>query len=215
MRKGEPVTAVPVRPARPLWWTAVAVLAMTLAAGNVTAATLGTSAGVTILSSSPVITSDPDEPLRFGALTCDEDEEDDEEVEDCDDDELGESGTVTVNTDGQRSAMGGVRLLGGGNFGPAEFTISGTPDTPYSVDLPESILVQRDGSAPTPGVTLLVAINLTSSSTTLGGASETGIGQIGADGFDILFIGGTLLVTETTRAGNYQVDVIPFTVAYQ
>ncbi len=189
MRKGEPVTAVPVRPARPLWWTAVAVLAMTLAAGNVTAATLGTSAGVTIVS--PLnVTITIEKQLRFGQLECEG---------------ACSGGTVEVTTGGVRTVLTGNVVLGVGTIGPAEITISGgVAGQAYVITL----------TTPAPMFSCFGAGCTPLNANTLSPDAPGFNRQFGAGGVDTVLVGGILTVPAGTPGGNYRGDVL-LTVAFQ
>ncbi len=169
-------------------------LAMALTAAGATAATLSTTASVTIVSP-PLIVSGVAQ-LRFGTLTSG-----------------GTAGTVVVTTDNRRLATGGAVLLGPGNFGPAEFAIAGQPNANYTITLPRSVVIERANTAnPEPGVTALEAVDLKSFSTTVG--AETGRGRTGPQGVDTVLVGATLLVTATTKPGNYRGE-IAIGVAYE
>ncbi len=158
------------------------------------AATLSTSATVTILSQ-PLTVSGVAQ-LRFGTLTSG-----------------GTAGTVVVTTDNRRLATGGAVLLGSGNFGPAEFAIAGQPSAHYTIILPGRVVIERANAAnPESGVTALEAIDLKSFSATVG--AETGTGRIGPQGGDTILVGATLLVTATTKPGNYRGEVA-IGVAYE
>ena len=203
MRKCEPMTVGPERPAGPRWWTLTGALSMVLGAASAVAATATISANVTV---AVPLTVSSDEPLRFGSLGCDDDDDDDDE-DDC--------GTVTIHSDhthgDPRHKTGDVKLKAKKNAGRAKFIISGTPGTFYTIILPSSVDILREGDAPVPGVTLLQAINPTSFSTTAGGSPLPG--EIGPDGTDTLWVGATLVVPATVKEGKFQGGV-PLTVAF-
>ncbi len=116
-------------------------------------------------------------------------------------------GTVTVTTSNQRIVTGGVETQGS-EFSRAEFSIQGEPGASYSIDVPElraQPLGVDDEEEETPGLPSLEVTNIKSSSTTVG--AETRTGQIGPDGTDTVFVGGTLVIPANAKAGRYRLDV--------
>lgn len=115
-------------------------------------------------------------------------------------------GTVTVTPSGERTQTGGAKLLGVKkddpivDFGPAEFTISGQPNAAYSIVFPAS-----PTAAPEAGTPVLLVTALTS--------SPSGTGTIGANGFDSILVGGTLVVPAGTGPGVF-LAVITLTISY-
>ena len=113
-------------------------------------------------------------------------------------------GTVVVTTSNTRFATGGV-VLRGPKFSRAEFVISGQPGTSYNIVPAASISLHDQRGDPIPVVTGLQVVNLLSFSTTVGAITTTG--QIGLDGTDRVFVGGTLLVPPTALNGYYSGSV--------
>lgn len=113
-------------------------------------------------------------------------------------------GTVVVTTSNERYATGGVGLSGS-RFSRAEFTITGQPGVSYSIVPGVPLMVHDQRPNPIPGVTGLEVIDVLIYSTTVG-PPETfspGAGQIGPDGVDSVYIGGTLVVPSTAKNGKY------------
>ena len=99
-------------------------------------------------------------------------------------------GTVTVSPLGSRSAAGGVLPVTVGSALPAagQFTITGDPDTVYSIDLPTSVILS-DGTH-----TMLVdGFNSSPQST----------GALGPTGAQTLKVGATLHVSSAQAQGQY------------
>ncbi len=119
-----------------------------------------------------------------------------------------EGGTVTITPSGDRSADGGV-LLGvkkgePDTFGPATFTISGQSDADYSFVLPTSATAEAELDTRE-----LEVIDLTSFTENVSGVDT---GKL-IDGFDRVFVGGTLVVTAGTKPGVF-VAVITLIINY-
>ena len=129
--------------------------------------------------------------------------------------EVGDApGTVTVTPfPATRSADPPTLIdpLGSAGFNAAELTVTGTPATSYTINLPNSFAVKDLRSDPIAGVTELAVILLTSYTTTLNSFSLPGdewiVGEIGANGTDTIFIGGTLDVLDSAKKGHYRGDV--------
>ena len=105
-----------------------------------------------------------------------------------------------------REATDDALLSGDDNFSPAVFTISGPPDGIYEIFLPLSLAFHDFRSEPIPGVTELKVIVLTSAT------ASVGLGTAGkfdaVTGTDTVFIGGTLVVPDTAKTGDYRGDVV-------
>lgn len=116
-------------------------------------------------------------------------------------------GWVTVTTLNERYATGGVELQAP-FFSRAEFTITGTPDATYSIVPGDPLMVHDQRPNPIPGVTALEVIDLLIYSTTNDEVTfSPGAGQIGSNGVDIVYIGGTLVVPTTALNGKYAGNV--------
>lgn len=98
-------------------------------------------------------------------------------------------GTVVMNTDGLRVATGSVELNSSSVSSPATFSVSGTPNSGYSVVLPTSVTLS-DGGANSMIVTNLRSIPDTS-------------GQLSSNGVQSVTIGGTLNIGANQGFGNY------------
>ncbi len=119
-------------------------------------------------------------------------------------------GTVILDPiTNERTSPGNVVPLHGGSHSRAEFLVTGTPSSSYTITLPPSEIsiseqtVERDESGNP--LSSLIVIDLLAFSTTLPGI--TLVGQIGLDGTDTIFVGGTLLVPTTAKQGSYRGDV--------
>jgi hypothetical protein len=111
-------------------------------------------------------------------------------------------GTVTVSPGGNRSNEGGVTLPTAtpGTITAAKFNISGLPNATYSITLPTSITITKNGGSET-----MTIENFNS--------DPNGTGTIATDGTQILAVGATLKVGESQAAGTYQ-GSFSVTVAY-
>jgi len=112
------------------------------------------------------------------------------------------AGTVTVSHGGSRTKTGGVTSPAAtpGTITAAKFNISGLPNATYSITLPTSITITKNGGSET-----MTIENFNS--------DPNGTGTIGIDGTQILAVGATLNVGESQAAGTYQGD-FSVTVAY-
>jgi hypothetical protein len=113
----------------------------------------------------------------------------------------GSGGSVTVSTDGNRNAGGGVLLIRSGQGSAAQFTVSGDSDATYTIQLPGNDFVSLTGSG-----TDMFINNFTS---TPSGAE----GQLGAGGSQALSVGGTLNVGSGQAPGDYS-GTFSVTVSY-
>jgi hypothetical protein len=102
----------------------------------------------------------------------------------------GSSGTVTVGTAGARSAAGGAILIPSGSGQAAVFTVSGSANATYAIELPANGVV-----ALTSGI-YSMAVNSFTSSPAL-------TGQIGGGGSQTLRVGATLSVSGNQASGSY------------
>lgn len=103
----------------------------------------------------------------------------------------GNGGSVTVDTNGNRNAGGDVVLVPSSPGAHAQFTISGDPNTTYTIQLPGNDVVSLTG----PGMDMFVN-DFTSTPTGAGG-------QLGAGGSQVLSVGGTLDVGSGQAPGSY------------
>lgn len=103
----------------------------------------------------------------------------------------GSGGTVTVSTNGGRSASGGVLLIPSSSSSAAQFTVTGDADATYTIQLPGNDFVTLTG----PGGDMVIN-DFTSSPS---GAT----GQLSAGGSQTLLIGGTLNIANGQLPGNY------------
>lgn len=110
-------------------------------------------------------------------------------------------GTVTVSHDGIRTKSGGVTLPTAtpGTITAAKFNISGLPSATYSITLPSSTTITKNGTEQ------MTIDNFTSD------PHETG--TITTDGTQILAVGATLNVGANQSAGTYE-GSFSVTVAY-
>lgn len=96
-------------------------------------------------------------------------------------------GMVTVDPSGKtRRAAGNIALMGGSQYGPAEFEIIGQPGEPIIIDLPPEVML-------TTGVPITNLTAYPSREITL---NETGRQR--------LSVGGTLQVSGTPTPGTFQ-----------
>jgi hypothetical protein len=117
----------------------------------------------------------------------------------------GAGGTVTVSTSGVRSGSG-MYLPSGDTTTAARFTITGEPDTSFSIDLGGAGTTLNKGGD---SMTLTYATDLT------GGNATSGTIPTGTltSGTQTLYVGGTLTVSGTQVAGAYT-GTVSATVAY-
>jgi hypothetical protein len=97
------------------------------------------------------------------------------------------SGSVIIDTNGNRSATGGVYLLGG-SWGQGRFDINGDPSCTYAISLPTSVSLSNGAQ------TMTVDTFESNPSTT---------GQLDGAGYQQLEIGATLRVNTSQQDGNY------------
>lgn len=112
-------------------------------------------------------------------------------------------GTSTVAPNGSRSATGTITLLTSSSFpsSAASFNLLGAPNLAYTITLPTSVILTRQGGSDT---ILLAAF--TSSPAASGSLSSTGSGT--------LSVGGTITITGSQAAGLYS-GSFTVTLAYQ
>lgn len=106
----------------------------------------------------------------------------------------GSGGTVVVSTAGSRNATGGVTLIISGGGAAAQSTVTGTSGSTYSITLPPNGVVSlSDGNGNTMAVDNFVSYPTATSGSTglLSGGSQT------------LYIGATLIVSNSQPAGSY------------
>lgn len=103
----------------------------------------------------------------------------------------GNGGTVTVNSNGLRSADGGVVLIPSSYGTAAEFTITGDGDATFTIELPANGFVKLTG--PGPDMTV-------NDFTRTPSAAEV---QLSPGGAQTLSVGGTLNVGSSQTPGAY------------
>ena len=113
----------------------------------------------------------------------------------------GSGGSVTVSTNGNRNAGGGVALIRSSQGTAAQFTVSGDPNATYTIQLPDNDFVSLTG----PGIGMFIN-NFLSTPSGVGG-------QLGADGSQPLSVGGTLNVGSGQAPGSYS-GTFSVTVSY-
>jgi hypothetical protein len=111
----------------------------------------------------------------------------------------GVAGTVTVTPAGARMAAGGVVLGNGLSASAATFTVTGEPDTSYSITLPDSALLSN-GSAEMAADSFL--------------SVPSGSGTLGPGGTQGVAVGATLHVGAAQAATRYS-GTYSLTVAYE
>lgn len=103
----------------------------------------------------------------------------------------GTGGSVTVSPGGVRTASGSVVLLSSPGGSPAQFTVTGEPNSVYSIGLPaDGSVVLTSSSGDT--------IPVQSFST-----SPNGAGQLSAGGAQTISVGAALKVGAGQRVGSY------------
>jgi hypothetical protein len=115
------------------------------------------------------------------------------------------SGTVKIETDNARSYSGDVTLpaLSPGTITAAQFMVSGLPNASYSIAVPASIIITREG-----GTESMLVDNITTTPATSGTLSE--------NGEQIINVGATLHVDANQEEGVYTNESgMTVTVAYQ
>lgn len=105
-----------------------------------------------------------------------------------------------MTTSNERYTTSGIKVLGS-NFHRADFVIFGTPNSPYFISVAAELEIEHE-NIPVEG---LKFVDLTVFSSTVG--AETTNGQIGADGRDIVFVGGALIVPPIATEGEYEGEV--------
>lgn len=116
----------------------------------------------------------------------------------------GSGGTVVVSTASSRSATGGVTLIISGGGAASQSTVTGTSGSTYSITLPPNGVVSlSDGNGNTMAVDNFVSNPAATSGSTglLSGGSQT------------LYVGATLIVTNSQPAGSYS-GTFSVTVSY-
>lgn len=116
----------------------------------------------------------------------------------------GSGGTVVVSTASSRSATGDVTLIISGGGAASQSTVTGTSGSTYSITLPANGVVSlSDGNGHSMAVDNFVSNPAATSGSTglLSGGSQT------------LYVGGTLIVTNSQPAGSYS-GTFSVTVSY-
>lgn len=101
------------------------------------------------------------------------------------------SGSVTVSTNGNRNAGGGVMLIPSSQGAAAHFIVRGDPGATYTIQLPGNDFVSLTG----PGIDMFIN-DFTSTPSAVAG-------QLGAGGSQALSVGGTLNVGGGQAPGSY------------
>lgn len=109
-------------------------------------------------------------------------------------------GTVVVTPLNERFPTGDVTLRALTNFSRAEFIITGDPGDSYNIEPVLDFALHDQRGDPVLDVTLLEVVDLISFSSNVG---QGLVGQIGTDGIDSIFVGGTLLVPPGAKFGKY------------
>ncbi len=123
------------------------------------------------------------------------------------------AGTVTVSPNNRRSSTGNIKLVPGA-YERAMFLIKGTPNRTYSIHTPQTLTVKAIGMGAffSKGkVKELQAQNFVAYSNTAGTLGSTG--RLGHAGFDMVYLGATLIVPDNAAPGLYTSNV-PLTVSY-
>jgi hypothetical protein len=141
------------------------------------------------------------------------------------------AGTVVVTVAPQRTATGGVILIGSGQcnsppcdvtnqsnensasfWSPGMYTVSGTPNGTYRITAPTTALATLKSGSGAPATLEVTGVNVATNSS---GYTLT-TGTLNASGQDTIRIGGTLQVTTALNSSNYYLfDVnVPITVLY-
>ncbi|MEX0604488.1 MAG: DUF4402 domain-containing protein [Marinobacter sp.] len=121
----------------------------------------------------------------------------------------GAGGTVTVATDGSRTATGTILSTSGATPTAAKFDVTGDNDATYSITWTgDAELVHSTDAAQTMVLTRI-------SDLTAGGATtgEVNSGTLSGTGAQSIYLGGELAVGATQVSGTYNGDVIA-TVEY-
>jgi hypothetical protein len=108
-------------------------------------------------------------------------------------------GTVTVTPGGSREVSGGALLGNGLMVAPATFTVTGEPNTAYSITLPDSAVLSSSSEEMT-------------ADTFRSLPSDTG--TIGPGGSQVVSLGATLHVGASQRPAHYS-GTFSVTVAYE
>lgn len=115
----------------------------------------------------------------------------------------GGGGSVTVATNGARTASGPILSTAGATPTAAKFDVTGNANSTYSIST--SAAASLSDSAATPNtMALTVFSDLTGGGATTGTASS---GTLSAGGTESIYLGGELTVGGTQAAGTYTGDV--------
>lgn len=98
------------------------------------------------------------------------------------------AGAVLIDTDGNRFATGGVTIDPAGLFTPAKFYIEGKPDSEFTMNLPNKVVL-RDGNGNTINVDKFQA--------------DTETGQLSSNGTLEIRVGGQINLDPNQSAGDY------------
>lgn len=140
-------------------------------------------------------------------------------------------GTVTVTVAPQRTATGGVVLIGSGQcstppcdttnqsnensasfWSPAIYTVAGTPNAAYRVTVPPTATATLKSGSGAPATLAVTDVNVATNSSNW----TSNIGTLDSSGQGTIRVGGTLQVTVILNASSYYLyDVnVPITVQY-
>ncbi len=119
-------------------------------------------------------------------------------------------GTVTISPHNQRTTTGSVGVER--DYARAEFGINGKPGLVYSIHTPEKLnFTASETSGNGSGNDMLTVKNFVTYS--VGAQNAGGVGKLGNDGKDMVYLGGTLVVPHDTEPGIYR-GLVPLTVSY-
>jgi len=114
----------------------------------------------------------------------------------------GAGGTVTVATDGARTASGPILSVSGADVTAAKFDVTGDNDSTYGITWSGAALLTDSVSSET--MALSKISDLTAAGATTGEASS---GTLSGTGAQSIYLGGTLAVGTSQADGNYIGDV--------
>lgn len=103
----------------------------------------------------------------------------------------GSGGNIVVSPGGVRTSSGGVVLLSSGSGSAAQITVSGEPNTTYSIGLPlDGVVALSNATGPNMPVKTFVS-------------TPSGTGLVGNGGSQTINIGATLVVAPGQAVGSY------------
>jgi len=169
----------------------IALLMIISAANSAGAASLTSHASAEIMEALIVASRTP---LNFGYITPST-----------------SGGTVIITPQNIRSATGGVQVSGA--FSRATFVVQGSANRSYSISTPSSVnfTVSNPASGSEGLRQQLTANQFVTFSTNKG--SNGNVGQLGSNGQDTIYLGGTLDVPPDAAPGVYS-GLVELTVSY-